>query len=118
MVDWLSEKTGVEAKGKLPPMALMYLLTVYLPSRKEGIPPGIVRQMRTLCSAIDQLCPGKFLAGLDVLVQRMKASETSITYGGWANVQWMELLPRPEVSMTDEGENSMAAKEDEKAQRG
>ena len=68
-------------------------------------------------TAIDDLCRRKYLECLDVLVQRRQAEEASIADGGWANAQWMELLPRVEVSMADDGERNLTAKEREKEQK-
>ena len=41
----------------------------------------------------------------------------SVTDGGWANAQWLELLPRATVSMTGEGEQQLAAHEEEREQK-
>ena len=73
----------------------------------------MIRQMRTLAAAVDALCKGDTLSALDLLVQRMKALETNIDDGSWANAQWLELLPRSVVGMRTEGEEREAAKEEE-----
>jgi len=104
----------------MPALAVMYLLTVFIPARGPSDPkmtPGTVRQLRTLATAVDLLCKGKVLQAMDILVQRMKALEMSVTDGGWANAQWLELLPRAVVSMTGEGEQQLAAHEEEREQK-
>ena len=73
--------------------------------------------MRTVAIAVDHICKGESLEALDVLVQRLKALETSIDDGGWANAQWMEPVPRTIVGMRTEGEEREAAREEEKEQK-
>jgi hypothetical protein len=107
MAGFLEERTGESREEKLPAVALKYLLMVLIPARaaaagKDGerLSPGMIRQLRTVATAIDMLVRGRQLESLDVLVQRYKALEMSLQDGGWSNAQHLELLPKTTVSIT------------------
>ena len=51
------------------------------------------------------------------MMQRYKALETSVVDESWANAQWLELLPRTEVSVVSEEERNQAVKEESKEQK-
>ena len=105
MNEWVAARGGAEVDEgvALPPVAVNYLLTVWVPTRGEKkVNVGVLRRMRTLATAIDHLAKGRTLRALDLLVQRMKAEEMAQEEAAWSNAQWLELLPRTEVSMTSD----------------
>jgi hypothetical protein len=116
MAHWVASRGGadVDPTVPLPAVAVNYLLTVWVPSRKGDLQVGQLRRMRTLATAVDLLAKGRTLAGLDFLMQRLKAEEMAQEEGSWANAQWLELLPKTEVAMTTEAERRAAGKEEKK----
>ena len=114
MAYWVAQRGGAEYDGKteMPPVAVNYLLTVWVPNRKGALQVGQLRRVRTLSTAIDLLARGRVLEGMDFLVQRLKAEEMAQEEGSWANAQWLELLPKTEVAMTSEAERRAAGKEE------
>jgi hypothetical protein len=117
MNEWVAARGGAEVDEgvALPPVAVNYLLTVWVPTRGEKkVNVGVLRRMRTLATAIDHLAKGRTLRALDLLVQRMKAEEMAQEEAAWSNAQWLELLPRTEVSMTSDAERRLAGQEEKK----
>ena len=117
MNEWVAARGGAEVDDgvALPPVAVNYLLTVWVPTRGEKkVNVGVFRRMWTLATAIDHLAKGRTLRALDILVQRMEAEEMAQEEAAWGNAQWLELLPRTEVSMTSEAERRLAGQEEKK----
>ena len=88
---------GVE--HEFAPVAELYLHTAFFPKYPENA-VGIrtARELKTLAKAVDQLCRGQVVQGLDVLLQRMKALEVVATQGSWTQARWFELLPQQDVA--------------------
>ena len=68
------------------------------------------REMRTLAEALDGLTRGDLPFVADLLTQRFKACELSITDGGWEMGQNLELLPEQMVGLAGVEEQRKAAK--------
>lgn len=69
-----------------------------------------VRELVTLAEAIDLLMENNLPAVGDVLMQRMKALESSLTEG-WQMATHQELIPPARASLTTDMERSYAAKQ-------
>ena len=78
-------------------------------------PPSVIglrnsRELTTLSMALDLLMEQKFPELGDLLMQRMKAVEVSLTEG-WSVANHQELIPAPKASLTTEQERSFAARQ-------
>ena len=65
---------------------------------------------------IDCILRGETAAGLDVAMQRLKASERSIVDGSWPVARWYELIPTSASRLTDRHE-ALAAMRLEKSEQ-
>ena len=68
------------------------------------------RELVTLGSGIDLLIQGRLGELGDLMVQRLKALETSLGEGGWQTARHQELIPAQSASLTSEGERQKAAR--------
>jgi hypothetical protein len=91
----------------LEPIVLQYLTTV-LEITHPTMGARNNREFHTLSRAIDYLVDGKVAEAGDLLVQRFKAIEMSITDKSWAVAEHLELLPPAAVSSTTEPERAQA----------
>ena len=69
-----------------------------------------VRELLTLSEAIDLLMEGQFAAVGDVLMQRMKAVESSVT-DGWQLASHQELIPPAKATLSTNLERSYVARQ-------
>ena len=69
-----------------------------------------VRELVTLAEAIDLLMEGQFAAVGDVLMQRMKAVESSVT-DGWQLASHQELIPPAKATLSTNLERSFVVKQ-------
>ena len=67
------------------------------------------RELTTLSMALDLLMEQRFAELGDLLMQRMKAVEVSLTEG-WSVANHQELIPGPKASLTTDQERSFAAR--------
>ena len=70
------------------------------------------REILTLAKGIDYLLQGQLSHLGDLLVQRLKALETSLTDQSWHAAKHQELLPAQGASLTSEQERRRAAKQE------
>ena len=68
------------------------------------------RELVTLGNAVDLLLQGRLGELGDLLVQRLKALETSLGDQGWQTARHQELIPAQSASLTSEGERRKAAR--------
>ena len=68
------------------------------------------RELLTLGRAIDMLVQGQLAELGDLLMQRLKALETSLVDQGWHSARHQELIPPHSASLTTEGERRKAAR--------
>ena len=98
------------------PVAVRYLnQVVFADNAKKDIGLRTSREMRTLCEAIDLLLEGKLGACGDMLMQRLKALETSIQEGSWATAKHQELIPPVTTSITGDSERDLVVKAESRA---
>ncbi|CAK0822340.1 unnamed protein product [Prorocentrum cordatum] len=94
MADFLGSQEGEAAVDATGPIALRYLLTIYLPQHPvKEIGVQTYRELRTLAEAVDLLMQGKAAHACDLIVQRLKALLVATTDGSWAAAKWLELIP-------------------------
>ncbi|CAK0898088.1 unnamed protein product, partial [Prorocentrum cordatum] len=94
MADFLGSQEGEAAVDATGPIALRYLLTIYLPQHPvKEIGAQTYRELRTLAEAVDLLMQGKAAHACDLIVQRLKALQVATTDGSWAAAKWLELIP-------------------------
>ena len=94
-----------------PATATPYLLTVMVPTYKEKMGVRLLRELRTLAAALDEIAQGKPAAAGDILSQRLKALELQLSDGGWQRAQYFELIPPEGAGLAERSEQRMAAKE-------
>ena len=68
------------------------------------------RELRTLGRAIDMLIQGQLGELGDLLMQRLKAVETSLVDQGWHSAKHQELIPPHAASLTTEAERRRTAR--------
>ncbi|CAK0895307.1 unnamed protein product, partial [Prorocentrum cordatum] len=87
-------RRGEAAVDVTGPIALRYLLTVYLPQHPvKEIGVQTHRVLRTLAEAVDLLMQGKVAHACDLIVQRLRALQVATTDGSWAAARWLVLIP-------------------------
>ena len=90
-----------------------YLLSVVLPQYSQGaLPKHHIREMRTICEALDALTAGKVLRVADLLVQRLKALEVAAGPGGWGMAVHHELIPLEGSGLYSQAEQALAARKE------
>ena len=94
-----------------PPVATSYLQTVLVPTHKEKLGVRLLREMRTLAAALDEVAKGNPEAAGDFLSQRLKALELQLTDGGWMRAQFLELIGPEGPGLSERPEQYMAARE-------
>eukprot|EP00438_Fugacium_kawagutii_P018628 Skav224574 [mRNA] locus=scaffold246:87657:89250:- [translate_table: standard] len=94
-----------------PPVATSYLLTVMVPTHRERLGVRLLREIRTLTAALDELARGENARAGDIISQRLKALELQLTDGGWQRAQFLELIPPEGPQLAERSEQAMAARE-------
>lgn len=94
-----------------PPTATSYLLTILVPTHKERLGIRLLREMRTLTAALDDIARGESARAGDILSQRLKALELQLTDNGWQRAQFLELIPPEGAGLAERSEQAMAARE-------
>ena len=90
---------------------LTYLMSVFHGAHSpERVGPRTSRELQTLAEALDALASGRLPRVGDVLMQRFKALEASVTEGGWSVARRLELLPEAGVGLASLAERQAAAK--------
>ncbi|CAK0902497.1 unnamed protein product, partial [Prorocentrum cordatum] len=88
----LATRRGEAAVDATGPIALRYLLTIYLPQHPvKEIGVQTCRVLRT--QAVDLLMQGKTAHACDLIVQRLEALQVATTDGSWAAARWLVLIP-------------------------
>ena len=100
-----------DLRNRTPAVATSYLLTMILPLHKERMNVRLMRELRTLAAALDQIAIGCPEKAADLLSQRLKALELMLTDQGWARAQYLELIPMEGAGLAEPEEQRMASKE-------
>ena len=94
-----------------PATATSYLLTVMIPTYRERLGVRLLRELRTVCSALDNIAGGRGEVAADVLSQRLKALELQLNDNGWQRAQYLELIDPEGSGLAEQEEQRMAARE-------
>ena len=84
------------------------MLTVLAP---KNLPVRLLREMRTLAVALDQIAAGKAHSAADTIARRLKALELSQSDASWSRAQFIELLEPEGPSLLERSEAVLASKE-------
>ena len=101
------------ASGELrtPAVAKSYLLRVITP-RFPLMNLRALREMKTLTAVLDYLAQAKVGQAADVVSQRLKAIEKSLSdAGSWERAQFLELIEPGQSTMLTDGEERQANKD-------
>ena len=111
MQRFLGSRVGAGTSSEELPWVLTYLETVFNQRyTKECVVIRTAREMRTLAEAIDSLLEGDSMRTADLLIQRFKALETSVSDGSWSLARHLELIPEEGVGLTSPAERDLIAK--------
>lgn len=94
-----------------PATATSYLLTVMIPTYRDKMGIRLLREIRTVSAALDQIACGQGEIAADILGQRLKALELQMNDGGWQRAQFLELIAPEGAGLAEQEEQRMAAKE-------
>ena len=64
-----------------------------IPTHREKLGVRLLREMRTIAGAVDEIARGKPEAAGDILSQRLKALELQLVDNSWQRAQFLELIP-------------------------
>eukprot|EP00438_Fugacium_kawagutii_P005457 Skav215026 [mRNA] locus=scaffold966:479153:485299:- [translate_table: standard] len=104
----LLQEAGVEAPQKgVDPVAMQYFRTVLA---RKGTGP-MMRELLTLSACVDALLRAKPCHALDLMTQRMKAVESTLSGVHWSVSQRLELLPQELQGLAPSQEVREAQKE-------
>lgn len=100
-----------ERPGNMTPAtATAYLLTILIPTRRERL-GVLLREMRTIAGAVDEIARGHPEAAGDILSQRLKALELQLVDNNWQRAQFLELIPQEGAGLSERSEQAMASRE-------
>lgn len=116
MIRYLADKQELEGgdlvnpkwKGQRVLAYLNQIMFVTHPPVKMGLRTS--RELQTLAIALDHLLTGQLPQATDILIQRLKALETSLQDGGWHTAKHLEIIPPQTASLTRDDEREMAAR--------
>ncbi|CAE7762207.1 unnamed protein product [Symbiodinium sp. CCMP2592] len=94
-----------------PPVATSYLLTIMVPEYRAKVGVRLLRELKTLCKALDLVVEGEARRAADLLAQRVKAIEASLAGDHWLKAQFLELVPREGSLLMETDEAVMAARQ-------
>ena len=94
-----------------PATATSYLLTVMIPTYREKLGIRLLRELRTVSSALDNIAAGRGEVAADILSQRLKALELQLNDNGWQRAQYLELIAPEGAGLAEQEEQRMAARE-------
>lgn len=118
---------GAETKpsqtGKpLQPVAHMYYLAIVTPHLRDKWTQRTQREVKVATTLLDLMVSGQGPEAADILAQRIKALEKSVTDNNqWRKARYLELVEADEAALIDPGEEDMMTREadrEEKTRRG
>jgi hypothetical protein len=95
-----AESSQMQDQAGLQDVVTTYLTTALIPgasAANQYVGRGTQRELRTLSEAIDAMIRGEAAHAGDILMQRFRAIETSISDGHWSLAQHLELIPEATV---------------------
>ena len=107
-----------ERPGNMTPaVATAYLLTVLIPTHRERLGVRLLREMRTIAGAVDEIARGRPEEAGDILSQRLKALELQLVDNSWQRAQFLELIPQEGAGLSERSEQAMATSEQMQEQK-
>lgn len=94
-----------------PACSTSYFLTILAPNHQSQMNIRTSREMRTAAKVLALVAAGMPERAADVMGQRFKALELSLSDQGWHRGQHVELIPSEGATLIDKDEALMAAKE-------
>eukprot|EP00435_Cladocopium_sp_Y103_P054677 s172_g17.t2 len=110
-----AETKTFQHKGDLQPVAHMYYLAVMTPHMREKWTPRTQRELKVNATLLDLMVRGQGPEAADILAQRIKALEKSVSDGNqWRRARHLELVEPEDVALVDQGEEDMMLREAER----
>ena len=102
-----------ERPGNMTPAtATAYLLTILIPTHREKLGVRLLREMRTIAGAVDEIARGAPGGGRRYHVTKAEKPSSS---SWWTTVgrepQFLELIPQEGAGLSERSEQAMAARE-------
>eukprot|EP00435_Cladocopium_sp_Y103_P053062 s206_g16.t2 len=97
--------------GLTPPAATHYLMTVMMPRLGNALNMRSLRELRTLCMALDYLGRHRPAQAADLIGQRVKALEKATTDAHCGSAQFLELLSPEGAGLLERDEEFFTSKE-------
>ena len=110
MREQVSSLSGIEEEDALAPVCMRFYLSVFLPNYRT-LDEVVLREIRTLCEALDGLLKGQILEVGDLLAMRLKAVMLASQEGSWAVAKHLELLPPTSKHLPIDHEEEMLIKQ-------
>ena len=76
-----------------------------------------MRELHSLCTALDHLAMGRSRSAADLIAQRIKALERAIVDGHWTQAQYLEVLEPDDTTLLTRDEEYIVTQETELQQR-
>ncbi|CAK0851598.1 unnamed protein product, partial [Prorocentrum cordatum] len=96
---------------EVPASAKSYYLRVLKQGLEKDTSLRNLREMHTVCVALDHLALGRTRTAADVLAQRLKALGLASTHGTWEKAQPLELVDPEGATLVDKEEELEAVRE-------
>ena len=107
-----------ETEAAYKPIVQAYVHQVLFTNHpKNQIGIRNAREAETMALIADTLIRGEADAALDVVMQRLKALERSVSDGNWSVARWMELIPTGETQLSSREEARTALRNEEAERR-
>ena len=113
MAKYLGARGGAIAGSNTPDKVVTFLTSIFHgshPIKECGVRNA--RELRTLAMALDSLGAGSLPQLADLLMQRFKAVQSSITDNSWNLAKRLELIPEDGLSLTTFEERRAAARDE------
>ena len=94
-----------------PAVSTSYLLTILIPEYKQKLGLRQIRELRTLCRTLDLIVEGADRQAADLVAQRIKAIELSLSEESWVRAQHLVLIPKEGANLLESAESLAAAKQ-------
>jgi len=107
--------TEAAPQGNLQDVVTTYLTTALVPGATAAgqyMGKGTLRELRTLSESLDALIRGEAAHAGDILMQRFRAIEMSVSDGHWSLAQHLELIPEQTVCSVPLGMRSELIREE------
>lgn len=107
-----------QQKGRLQAVAHMYFLAIMTPHMRDKWTPRTQRELKVCTTLLDLMVNGQGAEAADILAQRIKALEKSVSDGNqWRKARHLELVEGEDSALVDQGEEDMMLREAEREDR-